>query len=79
MDDDRFDAIVVGQGRPVSLRHGRWLPKGSPLSSWNADSFLVPRMFPVGIFYRQPTEQFAPGSRNRLPLNVLSSSSATSR
>ena len=39
MDDDRFDAIVVGPDRPGSPRRRRWRPPGSRWSCWSAASF----------------------------------------
>jgi len=68
MDDDRFDAIVVGAG-PAGITAARELASaGLSVVVLERGQYPGSKNVSGGILYRQPTEQFAPGFEEEAPL-----------
>ncbi len=68
MDDDRFDAIVVGAG-PAGITAARELAAaGLSVVVLERGQFPGSKNVSGGILYRHPTEQFAPGFEAEAPL-----------
>jgi electron transfer flavoprotein-quinone oxidoreductase len=68
MDDDRFDAIVVGAG-PAGITAARELAvAGLSVVVLERGQYPGSKNVSGGILYRHPTEQFAPGFEAEAPL-----------
>ncbi len=68
MDDDRFDAIVVGAG-PAGITAARELAAaGLSVVVLERGQYPGSKNVSGGILYRQPTEAFAPGFEAEAPL-----------
>lgn len=68
MDDDRFDAIVVGAG-PAGITAARELATaGLSVVVLERGQYPGAKNVSGGILYRHPTEQFAPGFESEAPL-----------
>jgi electron transfer flavoprotein-quinone oxidoreductase len=68
VDDDRFDAIIVGAG-PAGITAARELAlAGLSVVVLERGKYPGSKNVSGGILYRQPTEQFAPGFEADAPL-----------
>ena len=68
MDDDRFDAIVVGAG-PAGITAARALAAaGLSVAVLERGQYPGSKNVSGGILYRQPTEEMAPGFETEAPL-----------
>ena len=77
MDDDRFDAIVVGAGPAGITAAKEMAAAGLSVVVLERGQFPGAKNVWGGILYREPTEAWRRGSRKRRPWSARSSSSAT--